>query len=113
VQALGRHAHLHFVCRIGHAYSLTELLEAKENRIEERLWSAVVALEEMAMLLDDLIGAAGPLGLDTWTQVFHDRAENAREHARQIRSVIERERPVRVSQQEPSPEGDRPRAERG
>ncbi len=45
---------LHFVCRIGHSYGLSEVLGAKEERLEDRLWTAVTAVDELAALLTDL-----------------------------------------------------------
>src|SRR4051812_38139163 len=43
-----------FRCRIGHVYAVPELLASKERRLEERMWSAVAALDELAALLHDL-----------------------------------------------------------
>ena len=42
-----------FVCRVGHTFSMRDLLVGKEEQIEARLWSAVVALEELVEILDD------------------------------------------------------------
>ena len=55
VEALGPNDHLLFICRIGHTFSLTELLASKETDLEERGWSAVLAAEEMVALLGDLL----------------------------------------------------------
>src|SRR5262245_52365828 len=52
VQAEGESA-LVFQCRIGHLYSQSELIFAKEKRAEDVLWAAVEALEELAALLRD------------------------------------------------------------
>jgi hypothetical protein len=51
---------LYFACRIGHSYGLLEVLAAKEERLENRLWTVVTAVEEMAALLKDLQGRTGP-----------------------------------------------------
>ena len=50
----GRGHRLHFRCRIGHAYSLEEVIAGKEKRIEEYLWSALTAMSELATLLSEL-----------------------------------------------------------
>ena len=34
---------LYFVCRIGHSYGLADALAAKEERLENRLWTVVTA----------------------------------------------------------------------
>jgi hypothetical protein len=54
VEMQGRKGHLGFRCRVGHAYALPDLLLAKEQTIEDRLWSALVAVEELVALLRDL-----------------------------------------------------------
>ena len=46
--------HVDFLCRIGHGYALPDLLLSKEQVIEDRLWSALVAVEELVALLRDL-----------------------------------------------------------
>src|SRR5215510_5183 len=42
-----------FRCRIGHAYSLPEVLAAMEETLERRLWNVVASLEEFADLVDE------------------------------------------------------------
>jgi hypothetical protein len=48
------HGALRFICRVGHAVSVDELLAGKEEKIENDLWAAIRALEELATLLEDL-----------------------------------------------------------
>jgi len=45
---------LRFRCHTGHAYSLESLLSDLTERSEETLWSAVRALDETALLLDQM-----------------------------------------------------------
>src|SRR5215475_10139674 len=54
VQAEGKRPDLVFECRVGHTYSVAELLVAKEERLHARLWTAFTALTEMVALLRDL-----------------------------------------------------------
>ena len=54
VQMLGKKRHMRFTCRIGHVYSAHEFVAGKEGKLEEHLWAAVLAMEEMAALLTDL-----------------------------------------------------------
>jgi two-component system, chemotaxis family, protein-glutamate methylesterase/glutaminase len=42
-----------FTCRIGHSYSVEELIKGKERLIEEYLWSAVTAFEELKSVLTE------------------------------------------------------------
>src|SRR5437867_3895235 len=53
VRVDGDRGHSMFVCRVGHTFSMRDLLVGKEQQIEARLWSAVVALEELVEILDD------------------------------------------------------------
>ena len=83
---------LHFVCRIGHAFSLSEVMAAKEAAIESALRACEVAFAEMIQLLDDIEreGLRAPVS-DT------PRAERralVERHLAQVRSIIEQDRPV-------------------
>src|SRR5215831_11486120 len=67
-----------FVCRIGHVYSPVELLAAKEELLERRLWIGFSSLDELAKLLVDFerlgIGAAD-------SRTYRQRGAAAREQA--------------------------------
>jgi hypothetical protein len=41
-----------FRCRVGHAYSLLEVVMGKEDMVERRLWETVASLEELADFLE-------------------------------------------------------------
>jgi two-component system, chemotaxis family, protein-glutamate methylesterase/glutaminase len=82
-----------FGCRIGHMYSLPELLAAKEDILERRLWIAFSSLSELADLLDDL-RARDVAQVDR--QAYQRRSASARQHATMLRSAIEAERPLRM-----------------
>ena len=52
---------LYFVGWIGHSYRLADALAAKEERLENRLWTVVTAVEELVALLKDLHARGGSL----------------------------------------------------
>jgi two-component system chemotaxis response regulator CheB len=89
VRTEGSEGHLHFECRIGHAFSLRDLLATKEERIEERLWAAVVAFEEHAALLGELESRRGAL-----ESPYAVRARTALASARALRALIEEDMPI-------------------
>jgi two-component system chemotaxis response regulator CheB len=93
VETLGRD-HLQFICRIGHTYSLAELLVLKEADLEHRVWSAVLAGEEMAALMGDLLrdGRANP---DRHDEV-RARQQSAQRLAERIRAALREDRPLRL-----------------
>src|SRR5215510_8711751 len=80
-----------FFCWIGHEYSLGEMLAAKEEALERRLWVAYSALEEIAIILDELEASGFELSDQDG---YRHRAAVARSQAEKIRSAIESDRPL-------------------
>ena len=72
-----------FVCRIGHVYTLPELIAAKERGAEAKLWAAVCALDELHALLRD-------------TGLHPDRAERVLAEIALLRRLIEETIPAPV-----------------
>jgi len=85
---------LQFRCRIGHLYSLKELIQSKEQRLEDRLWDPVTALDELAHLLREAIEAeeTGPL-----REAYEERAERALRYAEALRALIDDDSPTPVA----------------
>jgi two-component system chemotaxis response regulator CheB len=80
-----------FACRVGHMYSCAELLAAKEELLERRLWIAFSSLDELAMLLEDFHRE----GLEpTQSEAHRRRGAIAREQAARVRDIIEADRPL-------------------
>ena len=91
VHAEGKRPDLVFECRVGHTYSVPELLVAKEERLHARLWTAYTALTEMAALLDDLAEREAD---DESRRRYAERADVARTQAGRLRQLIEGNTPV-------------------
>jgi two-component system chemotaxis response regulator CheB len=91
--------HTVFTCRVGHSYSVDELIAGKEAALEVRLWEAVYAFEEMAVLLPDLDRLHLTDGLDP--AASRQRAIQAAEQAARLRAIVQVDRPVPA----PSPPG--------
>lgn len=87
---LHRH-HAFFTCRVGHAYSTDELIAGKEAALEARLWEAVYAFEEMAVLLADL-DRYRLAELDMGA--CRERAALAGEQALRLRSIVQADHPL-------------------
>jgi len=80
-----------FVCRIGHVYSAVELLAAKEELLERRLWIGFSSLDELAKLFADF----EQLGVDAGdSATYRQRGAAAREQADRLRAIIEADRPA-------------------
>jgi two-component system, chemotaxis family, protein-glutamate methylesterase/glutaminase len=100
VEPEGKRGDLVFECRVGHTYSVEELLVAKEERLHARLWTAYTALTELAALLDDLAARAAT---DDSRRRYAERSEVARAQAAGLRRLIEDNRPVTLpAEGEPS-----------
>ena len=94
VRVEGAAGHLRFKCRIGHEYALGSLLEAKEGAVEQRLWSALVSMEELASLLEELQMHGEPYTAgEAWTAAS-DRVTRLRAAVVTVRAVIERNVPI-------------------
>src|SRR5262249_12252066 len=92
----GDHGHLMFVCRVGHTFSIRDLLVGKEEQIETRLWSAVVALEELVEILEDFQQRARRQGLPDAARALQERAGRTEVQVARLRSVIAESRAVEV-----------------
>ena len=92
--------HLRFRCRIGHVYSLQDLIEAKERRLEDLLLAPVTALDELATLLRDVIAMGRGIGPP---ERFEARAARALGHAETIRGLIEENEPTRLDDDADAP----------
>ncbi|TMF24918.1 MAG: chemotaxis protein CheB [Chloroflexi bacterium] len=77
-----------FRCRVGHAYSDENLLEAHASSLEASLWAGVRALEEQASLSNHLAGKAEKRGDRLSAARFHDRAGRAGEHATRMQALL-------------------------
>jgi len=93
VQPEGKRSDLVFECRVGHTYSVEELLVAKEERLHGRLWTAYTALQELVALVDDL---AGREGNDAGRRRYRERSELAKAQATRLRRLIEDNAPLRL-----------------
>lgn len=84
--------YISFRCRVGHAYSIVELITAKEFALETRMWSAVFGFDELAALLAGLDGhhLTDHLGAET----CRDRLALALRQAARLRAIVQDDRPV-------------------
>ncbi len=78
----------YYRCRVGHAYSAESVLQAQRDAVEASLWAAVVALEQQADIGCRLSQDAERAGRKRSALHFRQRAENAQEHAKVVRSML-------------------------
>lgn len=94
VKAIGPQSTLQFICRIGHTYMVSELLQAKEEDLETRAWGAVVAAEELAALVQDLVRER-QAGAETAGRLS-TRYDSAQKLANAFRTAIENDQPLLI-----------------
>src|SRR3954469_25076533 len=57
----GKKGHLRFTCQIGHGFSQESLIAAKEEQLENSLWSCAETYEEIVRLHEELATRASGL----------------------------------------------------
>jgi hypothetical protein len=107
VQVEGREATLVFECRIGHTFDVSELVAAKEERLEEYLWAANTVLEELTVLLSELAEVGPDHGEPlSAARAYEERAVRARRSAAALRAFIRDTRPVDLAPEDPGKSRD-------
>ncbi len=69
-----------YECRIGHSYSLSNLVQAKEEAVEQAMWTALRTLEENASLAQRMAERAGKRNLGMakrWDELAKARMHDA------------------------------------
>jgi two-component system, chemotaxis family, protein-glutamate methylesterase/glutaminase len=98
---LGDGGHLAFSCRVGHTFGLESLLQAKEEQLEEALWTATEAFEEISMLNEEFAARIAGEASEELVAAHRRRAALAREHASKLRQVFRRDGEVPSPQDVP------------
>jgi two-component system chemotaxis response regulator CheB len=94
VRMIGGKGFLQFRCRVGHTYAVRGLVAAKERRLEDALWAAVLALEEISSLGEDLERLAERHGRAAAGGPYAERIARAKAHAALLRGVIAENEPL-------------------
>jgi two-component system chemotaxis response regulator CheB len=86
--------YLTFTCRVGHAFSLREIVGALEQLFEDTVWAAIRAAEEIDALLGDVVVFRRHVVDATPAATYEERRARAREQAAALRQVMERSEPI-------------------
>lgn len=78
----------HYACHVGHSWSPQSFVAAKDNGIEEALWTAVSAMQEKVTILLSLAANAENAGERETGRDYRDRADRVRRDAERIRRHI-------------------------
>lgn len=93
VEALGNQGYLTFRCRVGHTFSAESLLTAKEDQLEQSLWTIIEVVEEIVQLYLALSADDRAAGRHDLADARESRAKRARDHLAVLRSLEAREGP--------------------
>jgi two-component system chemotaxis response regulator CheB len=77
-----------FRCRVGHAYSTSDLLADKTKAVEDSLWMALQTLEERAQMLEMLAADDRQRGREHGAGSYVERAREIRAHADRLRELL-------------------------
>jgi two-component system chemotaxis response regulator CheB len=94
VSELGKHGWLSFRCRIGHGFSADSLLSAKEEQLEQALWSSVEVLDELIQFYAVLVAGEREGTNPTNRAALRGRLAAARRHRRVLYHLIPDEGPA-------------------
>src|SRR5262245_20181987 len=85
-----------FECLVGHVHSTLSILSGHSDRIEWKLWAAVLALEESEVLVKRL--APEIESADLRVEILRVAEEN-KKHAQAVREILEQLSPLAVSEE--------------
>lgn len=80
----------HYVCHVGHSFSPQSLLAIREDNIEQAVWTAVSALRDKAVLLEQLAELARAAGDTTAAERYRAEAGDAGRTAAVLRGQVHR-----------------------
>ena len=88
--------HTHFTCQVGHTFTLSSLLTAKEEELERSLWAAMAFLEHVEMIGRRYLCESEQSGLAVHRDGLETRIRQAGEQRRLLRQLIENTQPANL-----------------
>jgi hypothetical protein len=89
-------AHTHFTCQVGHTFTLTSLLAAKEEEVEKTLWAAMAFLEHVELITKRFIEESDASGVPIDRQGMETRIRQTADQRRLLRKLIEESEPANL-----------------
>lgn len=82
-------SHVQLVCSVGHTYTLSTLLQAKEDDVERALWAVAAFLEHIQMINELVVRQIDGNHLFIDQAGIERRSRQAEVQGKQIRQMIE------------------------
>jgi two-component system chemotaxis response regulator CheB len=89
---------LSYRCRVGHAFTASDMIAARAEQLEQDLWATLNRLEESIILSTKLAQDARARGYDRAAASFDDKAIHARRRAELIHQALRSEDPTSVAE---------------
>jgi hypothetical protein len=96
--------HLHFTCRVGHSFSLREVLTSLERFLEDTVWNVIRGTEELVALLEDVVAYRDRIPGVTSEGAYEQRLRRANAQAAALRALVERDEPITFNDGGPAAE---------
>ncbi len=80
---------VHYVCRVGHSYSVKALLDAQQDAAEDALWIALRTIEENGSFARRMAQRARDRNRDASAEDLLARAAQAEGYAQSLRAMLE------------------------
>ena len=77
-----------FRCRVGHAYSADDFVQAKSVSVEEALWMALQSLQEQAQVLESLAADDRRRGWERNASSYDERVREVRAAAKRLHELM-------------------------
>ena|SRR5581483_8045648 len=88
--------HTHFTCQVGHTFTLSSLLSAKEEELERVLWAAMAYLEHVELISQRYLSESEQSGLALHREGLEARIRQTGEQRRLLRQLIENSQPANL-----------------
>jgi hypothetical protein len=86
---VGQHGNIVLICSVGHAFSLADLYQAKEEQLEACEWSMMALLKHIQMILGMLLESG--LSSEPFNKhTIQQRLAQARDHVTMVEEAIQR-----------------------
>ena len=82
-----------YVCTVGHAFSVTALLQAKEEQFEHGMWAVISILAHIDMAYQAWLEQSRSDPSSLPREPFEARIQQVRAHAHTLRTLLEHDRP--------------------
>lgn len=94
--------HLRYACQIGHTYSVDEIAVAKEEQIENAIWTVLNLLEHAELIYGDLLQEVRRGKRTLLEEPMEARIRQSEQQRRDLRTLLEQTRRPTIGDMDPT-----------